>query len=314
MKELGISSLEELDTFDGETDRFAETDDEKTTQETSNKEEQKSEEESSEENEEQTESEETVEKDSNSTTTSEYLVDNVEIGDYVNIGINYTNKQEFSSKYTSTLNALSGWRVIAKTGSGETGQVKLVSASCPITFRYETSKTSTEIISTLSKLNTTINIATNGTGFYANGFNSNELETVFGTNSSYIDTTKGVHTITADEILAIYKEITKTETNISKIENRVAFQTAIMERTAGDNWEEKYTDLLNIGENYWIGGAVNSETQELLYINNQGAPVYNNTNNTYGIRPVVTLQSGVKVSNAETANGNSSNLAYKITK
>ena len=46
-----------------------------------------------------------------------YLVDKVEIGDYVNIDLSYKNLDTFSSnEYIETKEALTGWRVLSKEG------------------------------------------------------------------------------------------------------------------------------------------------------------------------------------------------------
>ena len=74
-----------------------------------------------------------------------YLVDKVEIGDYVDIGLKYdttyTKSYEFNSSahsngYVETTKALTGWRVLSKEGEGASGKVKLISAGCPLTYYH----------------------------------------------------------------------------------------------------------------------------------------------------------------------------------
>ena len=65
----------------------------------------------------------TAEKEVDGKKNPDYLVDNVEIGEYVDIGVNYNVKDK-----------LMGWRVLSKEGSGAGGSVKLISEGCPLTY------------------------------------------------------------------------------------------------------------------------------------------------------------------------------------
>lgn len=108
------------------------------------------------------------------TDISNYLVDRVEIGDWVDLGegLAYTNQETYYSEYTNTdyssTNGPTGWRVLSKTGSGETGTVTLVSAGTPLSYYYICGESETSILS-LSNLSETITLTTSGTGFSANG-------------------------------------------------------------------------------------------------------------------------------------------------
>ena len=66
---------------------------------------------------------------------SNYLVDNVEIGDYIDINIAYSNVYNASYPYQnitevnySSTNGPTGWRVLSKSGKGATGYVTIISA------------------------------------------------------------------------------------------------------------------------------------------------------------------------------------------
>jgi len=258
-----------------------------------------------------------------------YLVDIVEVGDYVDIGIDYKNKQDFdATEHISTTNALTGWRVLSKSGSGKTGTVKLVSAGCPLTYYHKNGESSISITN-LEDLNKELTIVTSGIGFGENGFGINDLTTVF-TQEKYIDTSKGVHALgcsthystnsgtlaTAyepiNEIEEAYTVITKDQKTMTELYGDKKLGTTTLREVAGNNWKDSYIDLFSIGQPYYLGGASYNKSW-LFAVNNVGS-VTLHYDWEIGIRPVVSLQSGVKVSSTNEGDGSSSDSAYSITK
>lgn len=259
-----------------------------------------------------------------------YLVDTVEVGDYVNINIDYENKQSFSSNsYVTATSALTGWRVLGKSGSGETGTVKLVSAGCPLTY-YHANGDSSVSIPNLEDLNKELTIVASGTGFRANGFSASDLSTVF-TSDKYIDTSKGIHALgcstlyntnsgtlaTAytplNEIEEAYATITGTTKTMTELSNMPSpLGTTTLTSAVGANWKLNYTDLLANGQSYFLGGA--SISADALWRVNISGYVGRDNGTPSGVRPVVSLQSGVKLDSSNTGDGTSSNTAYTITK
>lgn len=152
----------------------------------------------------------------------EYLVDLVNIGEYVDIGINYQNEQKFipNDDMFST-SELTGWRVLSKEGTGKDGIIKLISAGCPLTYNH-TFRDSDLSISNLNNLNL-IEITNSGKGFRKNGFDSNNLKELFSKNDC-IDINKGIHSFGCNtdrdgkegefklnEVERLYQEITGKE-------------------------------------------------------------------------------------------------------
>lgn len=242
----------------------------------------------------------------------EYLVDKVEIGDYVDIGIDYTNVASFESNdYTSTSKELTGWRVLAKNGSGETGTVTLVSAGCPITFRHSSSN-STNSVDILKDLYQNITRSEMGAGFKEVGFESDNLQSIFN-NGKYIDLSKGVHNLgtseTNDNILSAYTAITGKTITIKDMYKQETFGTTTLKEAAGDNWKENYTDLLANGQDYWLGDETPNKSR--MWRISYNGKIYEGADADYGVRPVVYLQEGVKITSGD---GTSSETAYEISK
>ena len=152
----------------------------------------------------------------------EYLVDVADIGEYVDIGINYQNMQKFiSNDDIVTTNELTGWRVLSKEGTGKDGTIKLVSAGCPLTYNHSYGQSDLSI-STLGDLST-IQITDSGKGFRKNGFESDNLKELFSKNNC-IDIEKGIHALgcstdrdgnngnpNVNEIERLYQDITGKE-------------------------------------------------------------------------------------------------------
>ena len=189
-----------------------------------------------------------------------FLVDKVEIGDYVNIGISYTNQMPFADGYTESSIPLSGWRVLSKDGSGAAGIVTLVSAGTPILFYHPNGGyVESSVNNYLKNLNKTITIVSSGTqGFTSNGFSSNNLANVWASNKNINGVT--AHALTTDELMVAYNILTaqngKTINDIYwHTENEYFLKTSVMKATNAD-MSAKASDLLGIGMEYWLGRFV----------------------------------------------------------
>ena len=253
-----------------------------------------------------------------------YLADKAKVGEYVDIGITYENKHGFTSGYTTTTSVLGGWRVLSVSGSGATGKVTVVSSSCPLTYNVSTYNGSdwsgagaTNAISAVENLNNKrITFSSGYTwGFRANGFETNNLENIFGDKSEIVDQESKVHGFTVDEFMAKYQEMTgttKTLAQMRAVENPLKLYE--MKLLARNYWDDRYLDLLNNGQTYALFGTKISNTQ-LWYVN---PPSYNLVGTSdciiYGVRVVITLQSGFKIDRKNTGDGKTSATAYTISK
>ena len=245
-------------------------------------------------------------------TVSVYLEDTANFGDYVSVNFNGE-----SGTYSA------GWRVLSKSGTGRRGVITLISAGCPLTYYhpYETngSYTSLEDLDDLSS----ITITESGRGFRSDtitGATSGEVDlaTQFASNS-YFDTSKGIHAFgcntlyagttngTNTELETLYKYITGA--------NTIAMSSLILQyltdsnlsstaTSNGKTMDTKCNGLITCGTTYWLGGAPCS-AGNLWDVYSDGI-VNGNNNSTRGVRPVVSLKSGVKVADDNTGTGASS--------
>lgn len=217
---------------------------------------------------------------------SEYLVDRVEIGDYVDIGINYKNVQNFNPEFTKTDTALTGWRVMSKSGSGDTGIVKLVSAGCPLTYCHQQGDVEASI-KKLENLYTEIQLDGNPEtvpedvfkpGFVKSGFGDDEkdsgsedLKTIFD-ECEYIKKEENNGDSNWKEIHALgcgttyngnsgskataYKELDEIEKLYKEITNKNKTMTDFWDVINDDplNWQEKFdfrNDILRNESENW---------------------------------------------------------------
>ncbi len=253
--------------------------------------------------------------------SSDYLVDRVEIGQYVDINLSYETFKKFNNE-----NELSGWRVLNKTGSGSTGTIQLISAGCPIAYKY--TNLASLAIDNFADLNKTIMISENEKteGFTYNGFSSDNLNLVF--LNDYINLEKGIHAFGCgncsypeEEIITDkYDQVNEFELLYSKIvgNNKVQKMTEI-ETKFFDNenleresscWKKYYEDLIDIEEGYYLGGA--NYWKNALWALEAYGGVNGVTNGEKGIRLVISLNSGIKIDNSKDMSGLNADTSIKI--
>ena len=111
-------------------------------------------------------------------TVASKLANVVNIGDYVNINIEYEDKKVEDTTYSTT-----AWRVLNKNITA--GTVKLISTGNPLTFHHPAGGDSTSGATSVTELKTiesgsiTIQTSSNTRGYQANGFNTTNIAEVF---------------------------------------------------------------------------------------------------------------------------------------
>ena len=249
---------------------------------------------------------------SGGSTLGAYLVDQVEIGDYVDIGIEYTNPTTPSTSYLSGTNTtMTGWRVLSKSGSGASGTVTLVSAGAPLQFYHPgtSGSSSTSINTYLSNLNTTITVDESSThGYRKNGFSSPDLASIWSSKSTIIDAISA-HALTTTEVETAYAALTGTTKTMSELYNITQSLKTSNMTSVNSSMSTKAYDLLGNGLSYWLGGSSNN-TNGLWRVVNDGE-VGNAANFLQGVRPVVSLKSGVQIAEDNTGTG-AYGSAYKL--
>ena len=232
---------------------------------------------------------------------TEYLADVVEIGDYVEIGVPYKNVHGKVAEDEGEVTTLTGWRVLEVEGSGETGVVKLVSAGNPLTYyhAWDGDRDITPYLEMLNNLNAEIELV-GGEGFTQNGFDNNNLTEVFSA-SPYIDMSKGVHafgcasmeggTETDGEFERLYAAITGNTLTMTQIDELEGWKM-LSDENLGLTAEDAAAGLIANGADYFLGGTPQYTYSywEVGY----GGWIDAAANVTMGVRPVVTLQAGIK--------------------
>ena len=246
--------------------------------------------------------------------TTKYLVDEVVIGDYVDIDFDEYSYED-------------GWRVLSKSGSGRSGTITLISAGCPLTYCHPGNTVGTTI-SDLGDLSN-ITITDSGRGFRANKI-TNETSGLINLLShfeynSYFDSAKGIHAFgcyttydgstyasnTNREFETLYEYITGTNSiTMANLRSNTLSNSNLENATInGKIYDSKCDGLIACGTGYWLGGAPFLEPYGAFCIYDSGFVTgLGNGNNVlvYGVRPVVSLKSGVKVANDNTGTGISS--------
>ena len=255
---------------------------------------------------------------SGGSTLGAYLVDQVEIGDYVDIGIEYTNPTTPSTSYLSGTNTtMTGWRVLSKSGSGASGTVTLVTAGAPLRFyhNYNLMNAQTAIDTYFDNLNTEITLVASDSsaeGFTLNGFTGgNDLASIWSSNENIDGTT--AHAMTTDELMTAYNSLTNQTKTISNIyysnSLEYACRTSVM-LTYNSSMSTKAYDLLGNGLNHWLGGV--SKNTSALWVGGGSGGVDKDEDYTRGVRPVVSLKSGVQIAGDNTGTGADVSTAYKL--
>lgn len=239
-------------------------------------------------------------KQENKLIAKEYLVDKVEIGDYVDINIQYENVHGTSKETERT--TLTGWRVIDKQGTGETGTVKLISAGNPLSYyhTFDADRDITPHLEMLNDLNKEITVEkTSKEGFYENGFSSNNLTEVFSA-SEFVDMSKGIHSIGC----ASKKDGTETNGELEKLYTAISGKTMTMTQLDDDrDWpcsdeslgldeNSKAYKLIANGEDYFVAGV--AKYSYTFWEMSYKGWIENSARAAMGVRPVVTLKTGIK--------------------
>ena len=225
------------------------------------------------------------------------LSDVVEVGDYVNYPVDYTNVN--GSTYE-------GWRVLSKDvdidGNESIGTVNLVSAGVPLTYYHTSGKATTSVENLAIKFLTTPFHASDDNRYRKAGFDANKTLTEIFTNkytATYAsdttvtyptfstNTVTGTKTTGTLKVRAMTLEDIKKVTGLSSISNWTSLTDA------------RYQNLFNIGAIYLLASADNSSRLWFVY---DGGNVDSGSNDEGGIRPVVSLKPEVKATSQD-ANG-----------
>lgn len=223
--------------------------------------------------------------------TSRLLVDNAEIGDYVNYPVDYSNVY---TRWDGTLigkSTYTGWRVVGYEGEGDERYVKLVSTGIPLVFRHpvETSGTTSSSVNALTTnfLSTPINSTVTNYNFIKSGFLTStgssttsitQVSTLF--NNQYTQTysngNPAVRSIIAEDIEEAMGDSIE---NLTDLRYSTLFSIPATTATSGYSYA-----------GYYIATSYNTTYLWCSYYS--GYVVY--TSGTNGVRPVVLLKAAVE--------------------
>lgn len=255
---------------------------------------------------------------------SDLLIDNVDIGDYINIGINYRNvfkyhrylNEYFQAIQTTNLNYSKtkgpiGWRVLSK----DDGIIKLISAGVPLSFICKSKDkipTSLNILDNLYQSLFNKEKQDNECYFNASGFEDENGNVTFDFRklmdaSEFIDVTKESHSFDIGTFEGEFEKLLYEivgDTYYIKPKDGVAIYGGEVRKNWKKEWKPNRIDMLAIGMDYY---NVSFDNSEQIFRKNQ-------INEAIGIRPVIYLKSNLKVSKENIGDGSSFELAWKIDK
>ena len=250
---------------------------------------------------------------------SDYLVDNVEIGDFVNYPVDYSNVGSHIP-----YNLTSGWRVIDKEGEGETGEVKLVSNGIPLNLRYGLKTYNSGLQNRTENLFTKLKTEEEDIWYYTDsGFDNNTFDMTEIFNTGF-EETDNIHALSLQEITKAYNILQGTDYEFEELlynkdKDVFGYQKEVLDyqemKKYNENLSEKSKDLLSNGMVYWLGDEIDNEGRADSKIYLVDATGYINTgynNSTFGIRPVVTIKAGTKINKDNLKDGNSQETAFEL--
>ena len=224
--------------------------------------------------------------------TFSFLVDEVNIGSYVDYPVEYNNVMNIniSELVGEYPNGLNGWRVIDKKGSGESGTVTLISAGVPLRMYHSATKPS-EVLPILNDLYKNLPKKENNRWDYfsESGFKNKEFDLTKIFNTGY-ENKNSIHSFQAEEAIKLYNNIMKKNTTISELPN---IKNVFNNREMLLNKYSIMKDLLCCGMTYWLATSNEKKQTELYDVYQEGFVYYNSYNN-YGIRVVLELKAGLK--------------------
>lgn len=222
------------------------------------------------------------------------LADNVEVGDYVNYPVSYSNvATDKAGTYIPSDATYSGWRVLST--NTETKEVRLVTAGIPMTYVHPLYSSGTLTLTSGQKSATNIT-----TGFFSTAINSTStsytfrrcgftgVSTIAGLKSTFANveytqlSSSGVplvQSMTKDDIDEVWLDYKGVETG------NATYLTDL------NLLAIKASDQSGMYAPYHVGTAMEGYYLWNVYI--QGAIVY--TDGERGIRPVVTLKPEVEI-------------------
>ena len=198
------------------------------------------------------------------------------VGDYVYYGIDYDNVNSESAGYKSSLK---GWRVLSNVKNSDgTYDISLISAGTPLTYTYTGSDVTAAIDAMTRRFERTT--FTDHTGASKLG---SEFTNAF---------TDSISTIKYD----VFSQVMRSSEDYIYEVGGIDSSNISNNNVTYSNWSESKNDLIDNGTSYWIPIEYVSNSKQILRtVASTDKLNYAATGTTLGIRPVVHLIKGVKI-------------------
>ena len=178
----------------------------------------------------------------------------LQMGDYVNYKVNYTNVGDYHSGQTVN-DQVTGWRILSV---NDDNTITLISAGVPIKYcqNCDEKRINNDLSDLYKVLNTDTTVANSSYSYFLDsGFDGNtfDMTQVFNTG---LEDTSSIHAMTGEELINNYEKITGKETTIEELFYSSA---TLSNRVLKLDENSRVADLLENGYAYYINAVTNKD-------------------------------------------------------
>ncbi len=233
-----------------------------------------------------------------------YLADVVEIGDFVDINIEY--KDLGTSSYGNYTTYDSSWRVLNIQGSGEDAYLNLVSTGIPLKYSFGTDPNNFTKFGKngFNYYLNSIEPVDSGVGFTKNGFAFDHMGTVC--HNSGLVQFNYANIFSTFDLAGLFVNLTGTSYTMDKLYNTNIIGT--LERKLGSNWKDKYSSLICANSGYGLSGDPRDTTS--IYLVSNGGYFSNTSGPRTSCRVTMRTYPGVRTKVTNETDGESMSSAY----
>lgn len=218
-------------------------------------------------------------------------IDNIQIGDFVNYKVNYSNVGDYHSGQT-TNGEMTGWRIL---NINEDKSITLISAGVPIKYcqNCDEKRINSDLGNLYKVLSTDKTVSNSSYSYFLDsGFDGNtfDMTQVFNTG---LEDTSSIHAMSGNELLSIYQKLTGKETTIEEL---FSSSVTLTNSALKLNEDSRALDLLENGFGYYINAVTNKDVHGNRVLHSQSWGYL--TGLEYGenpIRIVLNLKPGIEL-------------------
>ncbi len=215
----------------------------------------------------------------------------LQMGDFINYKVNYTNVGDYHSGQTVN-DQVKGWRILS---INDDNTITLISAGVPIKYcqNCDEERINNDLSNLYKVLNTDSTVVDSSYSYFLDsGFDGNtfDMTQVFNTG---LEDTSSIHAMTGEELINTYEKITGKETTIEELFYSSA---TLSNRVLKLDENSRVADLLENGYAYYINAVTNKDRRGNRVLHSQSWGYL--TGLEYGedpIRIVLNLKPDVKI-------------------